>query len=59
MTGEKLINVLGSIVVVAGITALVARGNKAAKVINAFGDLFKGGISAALGSGIDFSADNG
>jgi hypothetical protein len=52
---EKFFNVLGAIVVVAGVTTVVARGDKAAKVIGAFGDLFSNGISAALGKGINFN----
>lgn len=52
---DSLTNVLASIVVVAGITALVARGDKTAAVIGAFGKAFSGAISASLGQGVNFS----
>lgn len=48
--GDKVFNILGAIVVVAGITAL-ASGKNTAKVIGAMGDAFSGSIRAALGKG--------
>ena len=46
--GEKIANVLGAIVAVAGVTAIV-RSPHAASVIRAFGGAFSGAISASLG----------
>jgi len=46
--GDKLFNVLGSIVTVALVTTIVSQPNSA-KVISASGDAFKGAIQAALG----------
>ena len=46
--GDKLVNVLGLIVVVAIITAIVSRKNSAA-IIRAFGHAFSSSITAALG----------
>lgn len=54
MNADGLFNVLGSIIVVAGITALVARPNTA-KVIGALTTGFADSISAALGKGVNFS----
>lgn len=46
--GDQLFNVMGMIVVVAGITAVVSRPNSAA-VIRAMGEAFGGAITSALG----------
>lgn len=46
--GDRVFNILGAIVVVAGITAVVSNAN-AAKVIGSMGDAFSGSIRAALG----------
>lgn len=46
--GDKAMNVVGSIVTVAAITAIVSRPNSAA-VIRALGSAFSGSIKAALG----------
>ena len=48
MTGDKVFNVLGTIVTVALVTTIVSRPNSA-KVIKAMGDAFSGSIRAALG----------
>lgn len=48
--GDKLINVLGLIVVVAMITAVVSRRNSS-RIIRAFGAAFSNSIRAALGRG--------
>jgi len=46
--GDKLFNVLGSIVTVALVTTIVSQ-PQSAQVIRASGDAFAGGIRAALG----------
>lgn len=46
--GDKLFNVLGSIVTVALVTTIVSRPNSA-RVIKSMGDAFSGAIRAALG----------
>jgi hypothetical protein len=48
--GDKVFNVLSSIVVVAAITAVVSRPNSV-RVIRALGGAFSGSIRAALGRG--------
>lgn len=47
--GDKIFNVLGSIVVLAIVTTLVLPGRKTADVINAGGSAFQGSIRAAMG----------
>jgi len=49
MSGDKLFNVLGMIVVVAGITAAVLPGRQTPQVITAFGKGFQGALTAATG----------
>lgn len=46
--GNRLFDILGSIVTVALVTAIVSQANSAA-VIRAMGDAFSGSIRAALG----------
>lgn len=46
--GDKVFNVLGMIVAVAGITAVVSNKNSA-EVVKQMGKAFQGSISAALG----------
>lgn len=46
--GDKVFNILGSIVTVALVTTVVSRPTSAT-VIRAFGDAFSGAIRAALG----------
>ena len=48
MSLDKVFNVMGAIVVVAGITAAVAPGRETANVIRAFGEAFSGSIKAAV-----------
>lgn len=48
MVADKAFNILGSIVVVAGVTAVVSNKNSST-VIKAFGDAFRGSVKAALG----------
>lgn len=48
MNGNQLLNLLGSIVVVAGITAAVLPGRQTPAVISALGDAFSGSIRAAV-----------
>lgn len=47
--GDKLFNVLGSIVVLAIVTTLVLPGRQTVGVINAGGNAFSGGLRAAMG----------
>ena len=47
--GDKLFNVLGSIVVLAIVTTLVLPGRQTVGVINASGGAFAGGLRAAMG----------
>lgn len=49
MNADGLLNLLGSLVVVAGITSVLLRGGAAAQVIKAMGDAFSGSIRAAMG----------
>lgn len=51
MSADKVLNVLGAIVVVAGITAAVLPGRRTPEVIRALGDAFSGSINAAVGRG--------
>lgn len=51
MNADKILNIFGSIVVVAGITAVLMRGDAAAKVIGALGNVYTSGINAAVGAG--------
>jgi hypothetical protein len=46
--GDRAFNILGSIVLVAGVTTVVMRPNSV-RVIGALGDAFAGSIRAALG----------
>ena len=48
MKMDGVFNILGAIVVVAGITAAVAPGRRTPEVIRALGDSFSGSISAAV-----------
>lgn len=48
MNGDKLFNVLGSIVTVALVTTIVANPGSA-RVIRAFGSAFAGSIRASMG----------
>jgi hypothetical protein len=48
MGGDRLFNVMGSIVTVALVTTIVSRPNSA-RVIRAMGDSFAGSIRAAMG----------
>lgn len=48
MNADKLFNLLGSIVVVAGITAAVLPNRKTAEVIRESGNFFSGSIRAAV-----------
>lgn len=47
--GDKLFNVLGSIVLLAIVTTLVLPGRQTPAVINAAGGAFTGGLRAAMG----------
>lgn len=48
---DKIFNVLGALVVVAGITTVVVNAGGAAQVLTAFGNAFKGSLMAAQGHG--------
>lgn len=48
--GDKVFNILGALVVVAGVTSIVAH-PASANVIRAMGDSFSGAIKAATGRG--------
>ncbi len=48
MSADKLFNLLGAIVVVAGVTAAVLPGRQTPAVIRALGDAFSGSIKAAV-----------
>lgn len=48
MTADKLLNVVGSIVTVALVTAVVSSKNTAG-IVKAFGDAFAGSLKAAEG----------
>lgn len=47
--GEKVANIMGSIVAVAMVTTVLMRGSAAAQVISAIGNGFSGSIRAAQG----------
>jgi len=49
MSADKLFNLLGAIVVVAGITAAVMPNRQTPAVIRAFGDAFSSSIKSATG----------
>ncbi len=49
MNLDRLANILGMIVVVAGVTTVLMRGTAAASVIRALGDGFSGSLRAAQG----------
>ena len=49
MNLDRVFNVMGSIVVVAGITAAVLPNRRTPEVINALGNSFTGAIKAATG----------
>ncbi len=46
---DKVFNIAGSLVVVAGVTAVLMRGSAAAQVMGAIGNAFAGSIRAAQG----------
>lgn len=48
---DKIFNVLGALVVVAGITTVVVNANGSAQVFSSFGNAFKGMLMAAQGRG--------
>lgn len=48
MNADKIVNVFSLIVVVAGVTTIVSH-PESAKVIRAVGDMFVGGLHAAMG----------
>lgn len=47
MTGDRIANLLASIVTVALVTSVLTRGSAAANVIRALGDAFSGSLRAA------------
>jgi hypothetical protein len=47
--GDKVFNVLGSIVILAIVTTLVLPGRQTVGVVNAGGNAFAGGLRAAMG----------
>jgi hypothetical protein len=49
--GDKVVNVFGSIIVLAIVTTLVLPGRQTPAVINAGGSTFIGSIKAAMGNG--------
>lgn len=51
MSFDKVFNIIGGLVVVAGITTVVVNGGNSANVIRAFGDAFRGSLLAAQGHG--------
>lgn len=48
---DKIFNIFGSLVVVAGITTVVTNAGGTAQVLTAFGNAFKGSLMAAQGHG--------
>lgn len=48
MTLDKIFNIMGAIVVVAGVSVVVGSTNSS-KIISAFGDAFTGAINSAKG----------
>ena len=48
--GDKIFNVLGSIVVLAIVTTLILPGRQTPAVINASGNAFSGAIRSAMGN---------
>lgn len=48
MNADKVVNVFSLIVVVAGVTTVVSH-PQSAKVVRAVGDMFTGGLRAAMG----------
>lgn len=46
---DRVFNIAGSLVVVAGVTTVLMRGSAAAQVIAAIGNTFSGSIRAAQG----------
>lgn len=51
MTGSKLLNIVGAIVVVGGITALVLPGRQTPQVVTAIADGFSNSLSTAITGG--------
>lgn len=49
MNADKIADLFGSIIVIAGVTTVLMRGTQAAQVIRAIGDLFTGSIRVAQG----------
>jgi len=47
--GDKVVNLFGSIVVLAIVTTLILPGRQTVGVVNAAGNTFTGGIRAAMG----------
>jgi uncharacterized membrane protein len=50
MNMDKVVNIFAMLVIVAGVTTVVARPNSA-NVIRAFGETFTNSIKAAMGAG--------
>jgi hypothetical protein len=48
---NQVMNILGALVVVAGITTVVVNAGGSAQVLTAFGNAFKGSLMAAQGHG--------
>lgn len=48
---DRVFNILGALVVVAGVTTVVVNGGQSATVIGAFGKAFQGSLMAAQGKG--------
>jgi uncharacterized membrane protein len=46
--GDRFFNILGGVVTIGLVTAVVSR-SESANIVKAFGDAFKGSITAALG----------
>lgn len=46
--GDKVANILASIVTVALVTSVLIRGSQAAQVLRALGDAFSGSLRAAI-----------
>ena len=51
MNSEGLFSILTAIVTVAMISAILRRGDRAAKLVKALGDAFSGSITAAISNG--------
>jgi hypothetical protein len=49
--GDKIVNVFGSIVILAIVTTLVLPNRQTARVIDAASGAFQGGIRSAMGDG--------